>query len=311
MRADAILIELVAEHHMVADRALVRRAGLNDDQWQRRLQHDTWVQVVPGQWRHAATPLTWEMQVRAGAAWLGRSAALHGTTAGRWWELDGCESSSVEFLVPRARRHVPPWLTLHTTTTWAHGDLLVLRGVRTSSATRAIIDMARTESPRRLEAAIDSAVRLRRTSVPTLSRRMSEMSGRGRAGIRVLRTLVLDSGGESYLERAFLRLVRAAGLPRPTPQVVHRSRDGKVMRVDFEFHDGLIVEVSGRRGHSSDRDRQRDARRRNDLQSSGWVVLEFTTADVLEDPAYVEALVRAHLSTSSSRHRKISGRGMT
>ena len=299
---DTNLIELVAEHHMLADNTLVEAAGLSRDQWCRLLRNDIWVQVVPGHFRHRATPLTWEMRVQAGSRWLGRKAALHGHTAAAWWGLDGCARDDVEFLVPRSRRHLPPWLTLHTTQQWSKGDVLVHNGIRTASATRAIIDMARTSTPRALEAAIDSAVRLRLTSVPTLTKRMQQIGGRGRNGIRLLRTLLLDSGGESFLERAFLRVVREGGLPRPMPQVAHRQRDGKVMRVDFQFTDQrVIVEVSGRRGHVSDRDRQRDARRRNELQARGLAVVEFTTADVLEDPPYVIDTITTHLTPRQRR----------
>ena len=121
---DARLIELVAGHHMLATTALARAAGLSAGQWRRLRRDDVWLPVVPGLWRHAATPLTWEMKVRAGAAWLGKEAALYGPTAARWWNIDGCDSDSVEFVVPRARRHLTPWLTLHTTTLWRKGDVL-------------------------------------------------------------------------------------------------------------------------------------------------------------------------------------------
>jgi very-short-patch-repair endonuclease len=47
------------------------------------------------------------------------------------------------------------------------------------------------------------------------------------------------------------------------------------------------VEVTGRLGHTSDRDRQKDARRRNALQQLGKEVIEFTTVDVVSSPGYV------------------------
>ncbi|MDO8364583.1 MAG: DUF559 domain-containing protein [Actinomycetota bacterium] len=307
MRNDSKLIELITGNHMLATRSLVQQAGLSPHQWQRLLRDDVWLPLVPGHWRHAATPVTWEMRVHAGAGWLGKDAALYGATAARWWDLDDCHTESVDFLVPRARRHLPPWLNLHTTTEWS-GDVLQHKGIRTCSATRAIIDIARTASAHELESIIDSAVRLRRTSVPTLTSRMAQLSGSGRAGIRLLRTLLLDSGGESFLERAFLRLIREAGLPRPQTQVVHHQRDGRAIRVDFEFAGtNLVVEVSGRRGHTSDRDRQRDARRRNRLTADGLRVVEFTTADVIDDPAYVQDHTRAELA---SGHRTAAPRAV-
>ena len=111
----------------------------------------------------------------------------------------------------------------------------------------------------------------------------------------LLRELMLDSGGESVLERRFLRLMREHRLPRPAVQVAYQRESSRAMRVDFEFACGVVVEVSGRLGHTSDRDRQRDARRRNALQQAGRQVLEFTTADVVEDPQYVCATVEASL----------------
>ena len=56
----------------------------------------------------------------------------------------------------------------------------------------------------------------------------------------------------------------------------------------------LIVEVSGRRGHSSDAERAKDAQRRNELQILGYTVLEFTYADIKDRPDYVLATLRRH-----------------
>ena len=83
----------------------------------------------------------------------------------------------------------------------------------------------------------------------------------------------------------------------PTCQVVYR-RDGKTLaRVDFDFGPKpVVVEVSGRRGHASDAERAKDARRRNELQALGLVVLEFTADDVRLRPAYVVETLRRHLT---------------
>lgn len=107
---------------------------------------------------------------------------------------------------------------------------------------------------------------------------------------------MLDSGGESALERRFLRLMRAADLPRPRAQVAYARESARAMRVDFEFANGLVVEVSGRLGHTSDRDRQHDTRRRHAMQARGVPFIEFTTADVVSDPAYVISTVAAQLT---------------
>ena len=208
-------------------------------------------------------------------------------TAAQWWGLDGFNDGRIELVVPRIRRWLDPNVRVHTTKQWHTEDLLWRDGVRLTSATRTIIDLAASRhTAREIEAAIDSAVRLRLTTIPKLTRRMAELAP-GRLGIRLLREILLDSGGESVLERRFLRLVRGARLPKPMCQVAYAT-GGRVMRVDFEFAGlNVIVEVSGRLGHTSDPARQKDARRRNALQQAGKVVLEFTTVDVVSSPDYV------------------------
>lgn len=295
---DRALLELAARRHQVITLDDVAEVGMTPRQWQRRTRSGDWVAVVPGVWRHAAVRETFEVRVRAGSRALGRDAALAGAAAAAWWGLDGFdrERESVRFVVPRERR----WrgsAQVRTTRDWRPADLLWCDGVRVTSVTRVITDLAEIgETPRRIEGAIDSGIRSRFTSIPTLHRRIAQLSEHGRRGVPLLRELLLDSGGESALERRFLRLIRGAGLPRPRTQVAHAREAGRAMRVDFEFATGLVVEVSGRLGHTSDRDRQRETRRRNALQATGVRFVEFTTADVIEDPDYVIATVSGGLA---------------
>ena len=287
--ADLQLIDVANAHHQLVTRVDVTACGLSSQQWCDRLDDEVWIRVSEGVFRHRATPLTWELKVRAAAMSLGREAALYGPTAARWWRLDGFSGDGVELVVPRIRRSRDPNITLHTTRGWHTADLLTRDDVRTMSATRTIIDLAVSgHQPDAIEKAIDSAIRLRLTSMARLTRRMTDLAP-GRPGIRVLRELLFDSGGESFLERRFLALVRRERLMRPLTQVNYTA-NGRAMRVDFEFSDGnVVVEVSGRLGHTTDRERQKDAQRRNSLQQLGKTVLEFTTADVMANPDYVIA----------------------
>ena len=287
--ADLQLIDVANAHHQLVTRVDVTACGLSSQQWCDRLDDEVWIRVSEGVFRHRATPLTWELKVRAAAMSLGRDAALYGPTAAQWWGLDGFSGDRVELVVPRIRRSRHPNITLHTTRGWHTADLLTRDDVRTMSATRTIIDLAVSgHRPDAIEKAIDSAIRLRLTSMARLTRRMTDLAP-GRPGIRVLREILFDSGGESFLERRFLALVRRERLMRPLTQVNYTA-NGRAMRVDFEFSDGnVVVEVSGRLGHTTDRERQKDAQRRNALQQLGKTVLEFTTADVMANPDYVIA----------------------
>ncbi len=289
MEQEQQLIDRARTQHDLVTREDVAACGISSQQWCDRLDEGVWLPMFERVFRHRATPVTWELTVRAAALSLGRDAALFGATAAQWWKLDGFDANVVEFVVPRLRRSLDPTMRLHTTKQWHSADLQTRNGIRTTSATRTIIDLACSRHPvATIEKAIDSAVRLKLTTIPRLTGRMTELAP-GRPGIRLLREVLLDSGGESFLERRFLRLIRTSCLPRPECQVTHAT-SGRVMRVDFEFHRAnVVVEVSGRLGHTSDRDRQKDARRRNALQQLGKTVLEFTTTDVLSAPDYVLA----------------------
>jgi Protein of unknown function (DUF559) len=304
VNCDLRLIDLAGLQHNLVTRDDVSACGLSSQQWCDRLETGEWLTAADRVFRHRATPRTWELSVRAGALSLGRDAALFGPTAARWWAFDGFTEDRVEFVVPRVRKSLDPGVRLHTTRRWSTADLLTKGGVRITSPARTVIDLAGSgTSADLLERAIDSAIRLKLTTIALLTRRMTDLAP-GRPGVAVLREMLLDSGGESFLERRFLRLTRNALLPKPTCQVVYAA-SGRVMRVDFEFRPlNVVVEVSGRFGHASDTHRQKDARRRNALQQLGKIVLEFTTTDVLSSPEYVLAT----LATSGVVPRRPSPR---
>ena len=114
----------------------------------------------------------------------------------------------------------------------APADVLTVCGFRCASATRTILDLA-AAAPRqvRLAAGLDSAMRLRLSAPLVLVERLSQLHGPGRHGVRVLDQLMLDSGGETMLERRFLALIRKANLLRPATQ--HRVRCHVTCHVDF------------------------------------------------------------------------------
>ena len=162
---------------------------------------------------------------------------------------------------------------------------------------RTILDLAATgATPDCLAAAIDSAIRLRLSAPLVLIERLSELRGRGRRRVRLLDQLLIDSGGETMLERRFLALVRQAGLPRPVTQQRIRSDGRHVARVDFLYPaQAMVIEVSGRLGHSNPTDRGRDAQRRNELQDLGFAVYEYTWGDIVRRPRYVTATLAERL----------------
>jgi very-short-patch-repair endonuclease len=229
---------------------------------------------------------------------LGPKAFVSHESAAALLGLDRSKADVVVLTVPRGCRLVEvPSTTVHTTTHIGPIDVVSVAGFRCTSATRTVLDLAADgASSDRLAAAIDSAVRLHLSAPLVLTERLAGLRGPGRHGVRLLDQLLLDAGGETMLERRFLKLVRQAGVPRPRTQRRIRSDGRHVARVDFIYDDlRMVIEVTGRLGHSSPADRGRDAQRRNELQDLGFAVFEYTWADVTRRPAYVTTTLEARM----------------
>jgi very-short-patch-repair endonuclease len=266
------------------------------DQISHRWRTGQWIRIGVRSFVVAGTAPTWEQQLTAGLLDLGDQAVVSHRAAAALFGFEGFPAASIEFTIPRRGGGAECSWRVHTTGTLEQIDRDRIGMFRCTSASRTVIDLARTASAAELERAIDSAVRDGFSSPSFLRRRLTALRGSGRAGVRLLDDLLVDSGGHSDLERAFLRLVRQAGLPRPSCQRIFR-RDGRTLaRVDFSFEPlPVLAEVSGRRGHSSDAERAKDGRRRNELQHAGFTVLDFTDGQVRRDPAYVVQTLRLHL----------------
>jgi very-short-patch-repair endonuclease len=258
-------------------------------QFDQLVRRGVFVRIGPRVYVAAGAPESWERSLLAGLLALGPGSCVSHTAAAHLHGLDRSVEGRPEFTVARGRQGLEVDGVLHTTKVLAPLDLVRVKGIRVTSATRTIVDLAGQRiSRRRLAAAIDSAVRLGLTSPMVLAERLSTLRGPGRWGCRLLDELLVDAGGHTMLERDFLRLMRLGGLPRPRTQVIHRRDRATYARVDFLFEPyGVVVEVSGRKGHSSPTERQIDAQRRNELQDAGRRVFEYTYEDVARRPDHV------------------------
>jgi very-short-patch-repair endonuclease len=104
---------------------------------------------------------------------------------------------------------------------------------------------------------------------------------RGLKGVAALR-VVLDRWDpasrptESDMETMLLQTVRAHGLPEPVVQYAIGDR-----RVDAAYPSARIaIEYDSKQEHSDEFQVAQDARRRNELQVTGWVVLSARHADL-------------------------------
>lgn len=290
----ARVLALAARQHGLISLGQLTTLGVTRSQLRTLVDRQVLAQLAPRVYGVVGAPESVERRQQLGLLSLGRRAVLSHESAARLHGFDRSLPDVVEFTMERTGCGVRTPFTVHTTGFLPAIDCVKVDRWPCTSATRTVIDLARAGIvDRRLEAAIDSAVRSGRSSPIVIANRLVALRGPGRWGAPRLDRLLVDAGGHTMLERRFLELIRQAGLPRPMTQVVHR-RDGRtVARVDFCFEAlGLIVEVSGGRGHSSPSERALDAQRRNELQDLGRRVYEFTYEQVVREGARVQAAVR-------------------
>ncbi len=298
MKLDIALTDLAADQDGLVTTAQLRDVGISTWQQNRMVVDGVIRRIAPRVYAVQGSPDTHRRRLRAGLLCLGdrswvsfeAAAALHG--------LDRSDPHAVEFTIDRGRRPAIVPFVVHTTTRLRPIDQVVVEGFRTMSATRTIFDLALARAhPRRIEAAIDSAVRLHLSSPEVILHRLEDLRGSGRWGCLRVEEMLTDAGGHTMLERRFLELVREAGFPRPRTQVVFRAEDRRhVARVDFLFDGlGVVVEVSGQKGHAAPSDRLRDAQRRNELQDLGYRVYEYTYDEVVKHSSFVRNTLRLRL----------------
>ncbi|MBA3289777.1 MAG: hypothetical protein H0U21_17495 [Acidimicrobiia bacterium] len=208
--------------------------------------------------------------------------------------------------VPRGRNIRRRGVIVRTACDMPPIDVEERDGIRLTSPTRTIVDLAVASSPAQLSVAVDSALRDGLTSEDFLHRRIAGLRGKGRYGLPVLVDVLegreVTRGGHSWLERTFLRLLAEAGLPRPTTQVVLSRAGDRIVRVDCWFAPtNVVVELLGYRFHRSKQQLTRDSERLNAVALDRFVPFQFSYDMVVGDPRSTVATVRRALDLAVLR----------
>jgi very-short-patch-repair endonuclease len=229
---------------------------------------------------------------------IGEPCWVSGSTAAALHGFDGFELRPAFHITTARDRNVRRiGHVVHTTYDIPLIDRTSRYGIPVLSATRTLIDIARSTGSEALTAAIDSALRDGGTSEDFLHHRINALRTSGRQGpaqlLSALEGAEITRGGQSWLEREVLRLLVAASLPKPSTQVVLGRRRDKLIRVDFFFPGTpIVIEALGYRWHRTGAQMRIDAERINALVLDGFVPLQFTYSQVVEDPSGTVATIR-------------------
>jgi very-short-patch-repair endonuclease len=222
----------------------------------------------------------------------GPDAFLSHRTAAAVWGLHEVNPRHIDVTVSGENPPIRSGLVMHRTARSPdRADVLMRNGLRVSSVSRLLIELAATETPAELDRLITEAVRKRILDLGALEAAL-ERHPRW-PGMSKLKAALRDyrprPDRKSSLERAFDKLIKATDVPPPRRNVIV---DG--WELDCYWPDvKLAVELDGRPYHIAVRDMERDKRKDAKLLRLGISVLRITDLRMELEPQAVLADVRA------------------
>ncbi len=300
--ADHRIVAVAKSQRGAFSRSQAHGAGLTDHQLRSRVRSGVLEQIGPNAFRLPGTDSSATARLIGTLLDVGEPVWAAGPTAAALYRLDGFELREPFHVVTlRERRIRRAAVVVHQAQYLPPNDVGEIDGVPTVKATRTLVDLARMVDRPTLTRAVDAAIRDRLTSEEALLRRIARLEGRGHgrlgtdALLAVLEGVEIERGAQSYLERAFLKLLDEQGLPRPDTQVVLGRAGDSLVRVDCRFAGTpVVVELLGYRFHRTPAQLSRDAERMNDLLARGYRPYQFSYHHVIDQPAVVvRTLVRA------------------
>jgi Transcriptional regulator, AbiEi antitoxin/Protein of unknown function (DUF559) len=281
------------QHGVVARRQLLA-LGLSAQSVQHRLARGRLHRVERGIYAVGRPELTRHGRWMVAVLSCGPRAALSHMSAAALWGFSGRAGRHTEISVPFASPRRRPAIRVYRRPNLRPEDVDVRDDIPVVVPVLTFIDIARSLDDAKLERAINEADRIGLVDPETLGARLEDYPSRpgvGRMRAVLGRRVFLLT--DSELERRFLPLAAAAGLPVPRTQ---EHVNG--FRVDFYWPDlQLVVETDGLRYHRTPAQQTRDRVRDQAHLSAGVVPLRFTHWQVRYEPEHV----RTTLSSVAER----------
>ncbi|MCW2928517.1 MAG: hypothetical protein JWM86_2485 [Thermoleophilia bacterium] len=284
----------------VITHAELRSCGLDDAAILRRVRRGRLFRRYPRVYTVGHEACSRSGELHAALLYCGEGSAIARSTAlevhGIWRERPGRIH-----VVCGHRCRTRAGLAVHVARSLHADDTVDRRGIRVTTMARTLVDLAFDLEPLQLANVMHEASfrrRLNLRQLRTAIRRMSTSAAYPTIVEALAMHLDGSAGSKSSLERRFLALLVAHGIPRPQVNVSVVTPAGHV-EVDFSWPDRRVsVEVDGS-GHGRARTRRDDTARDALLQAAGWTVLRCSGIEVDLDPEGVVARIRSALEAAA------------
>jgi len=272
------------QHGVVAHRQLIE-LGLGPDAVQHRVDRARLHRVHIGAYAVGHRLLSGHGRWMAAVLSCGPAAMLSYRCAAALWCLLPTNSRRLDVTVPGGSRRGPAGVAVHRARRLDPEDRGEHDGIPVTSVARTLLDLAGVVDRRRLQSALEAAERLRLFDLAALDRTIKR--GRTRPGARMLREALGEYRDppftRSELERRFLGLCRAAGLPAPSVNTWVAGGEADMAWPDQR----VVVELDSHTFHATGAAFERDRRRDAALQLAGYTALRVTDRRLAREPDVV------------------------
>jgi very-short-patch-repair endonuclease len=280
---DGPIAALAARQHGVVATWQLGAIGYTASAVKRRVHAGRLHRVFRGVYVFGADLVTVNGRWMAATLALGPEAVLSHRSAIALWELRPAPTSPIDVTVLAVARRSRRGIRVHNVASLDPRDRAVLRGIPVTSVPRTLLDYAAIAGRQQLRLAIEAADRREVFDGRGVEALLARTAGQ--PGVRRLRKGLAELTGpapwtRSELERRFLALIRAAGLPEPHANSIVA---GFEVDLHWPWH-GLVVELDGYAFHKSRAQFEQDRRRDAALQVAGHPVLRITQRRIEDEP---------------------------
>ena len=281
---------LARAQHGVLTRRQLLALGFSSNAIDRRIASGRLHVLWPGIYAVGRPDVTRLGLLMGAALACGRGSALSHAHAAELWEIAGLAHGLIHVSVRGTQRRGPGGIRVHRRATLSEQHVTTCRGIPVTTPIVTLIDFASQHNATEAERAINEADRQDLVNPDELRAGLDVApSWPGIALLREIldrRTFALT---DSELERRFLPLAHAVGLPPPLTQTRVNG-----FRVDFYWPAlPLVVETDGLRYHRTPAQQARDRLRDQAHAAAGVTTLRFTHAQIRYEPHHVEAVLSA------------------
>jgi hypothetical protein len=294
---DLVITRLAARQHGVVARWQLLALGVSRTAVDSRVRDGRLIRVHRGVYAVGVIDRRgyWMAAVLAG----GEGALLSHRDAAMLWNLRETNRNAIDITVVGGSRPSRPRLTIHSAAAFHPDDRAEVDGIPVTSVSRTLLDLAEVVGPTELRRAYEAAERHESLDMHAIDALIQRSNGRrGLAGLLAL--LDYDPGpaveSKFELESKFLDLIRGAGLPLPSLNVLVEGH-----LVDAYWPAArLVVELQSYEHHGHRQAFEGDHGRFARLQVAGYEVRAFTFRQVACESEWVVEVVRAVLGPESA-----------